>query len=158
LSVKPSEIVSYLKSRGLKLSLAESLTGGMIASGIVDVPGASDIFEGSVVSYSDAVKMNVLGVSGETLDEHTAVSFECAVGMARGARKIMSSDIAVSVTGVAGPGPAYDGQPQGTVFIGFSDKNGEGAVLKLFEGDRDEVRRQTRDAAYDLIMERALKL
>lgn len=157
-SVNSAQLIDYLRSKGLKCSFAESLTGGMIACGIVDVPGASDVFEGSIVSYSDNFKMNVLGVPSAVIESKTAVSAECAVAMAEGAYRLSGADIAVSVTGYAGPGDGADGTPCGTVYIGFNDRNGSGSFKKLFEGSRDEIRQQTRDAAVELVYSRACAL
>jgi len=153
--ITPKELVEYLKLNGLKCTFAESLTGGMAACGIVDVPGASNVFDGSIVSYSDRVKINVLGVPEAVINEKTAVSRECATYMARGAYMLTGADIAVSVTGYAGPGDGEDGTPCGTVYIGWCDKFDNDARKYHFDGDRDSVRKQTRDKAYELIMERA---
>lgn len=136
------ELVELLKSKGMKCSFAESLTGGLIASSIVDIPGASEVFDGSIVSYTDEVKINVLGVSKEIIDECTAASSECAELMALGALKLTGADVVVSVTGVAGPG-AYYGKPAGTVYFGIAGADGVKSLLLNFNGDRDEVRRLT---------------
>lgn len=153
-SVSSANLIDLLRAKGLKCSFAESLTGGMIACGIVDVPGASDVFEGSIVSYSDNFKMNVLGVPSEVISSKTAVSHECAVAMAQGALRLSGADIAVSVTGYAGPGDGPDGTPCGTVYIGVANKNGSDAFKMLFNGSRDEIRRQTRDYAIGLVYDR----
>lgn len=153
--ITPKDVVELLKAKGLKCTFAESLTGGMAACGIVDVPGASNVFDGSIVSYSDRVKINVLGVPSGVIEEKTAVSYECAVAMAQGAYRLTGADIAVSVTGYAGPGDGEDGTPCGTVYIGWCDKNGNDAVKCHFDGDRNSVRLQTRDKAYEIIVERA---
>ena len=119
------------------------------------VTGASNVFDGSIVSYSDRVKINVLGVPSGVIEEKTAVSYECAAAMAQGAYRLTGADIAVSVTGYAGPGDGEDGTPCGTVYIGWCDKNGNDAVKCHFDGDRNSVRLQTRDKAYEIIVERA---
>lgn len=157
-SVKAAELIDLLRSKGLKCSFAESLTGGMIASGVVDVPGASDVFEGSIVSYSDVFKINVLGVPSEVIKTKTAVSYDCAVNMALGALRLSGADVAISVTGYAGPGDGFDGTPCGTVYVGYADKNGSGAIAKLFTGSRDNIRTSTRDFAYELAYDRASEL
>lgn len=154
-SVSASELIDLLRSKGLKCTFAESLTGGMIACGIVDVPGASDVFEGSIVSYSDEFKMSVLGVSSDVIKTKTAVSSECAVEMALGVQRLSGADIAVSVTGYAGPGDGEDGTPCGTVYIGYADKNGSGALHERFIGRRNDIRKCTRDYVYDLLYDRA---
>jgi len=151
-------LIDLLRSKSLRCTFAESLTGGMAACGLVDVPGASDVFNGSIVSYSDDFKINVLGVPREVIDDKTAVSAECAVSMAEGALRLSNADISVSVTGYAGPGDGPDGTPCGTVYIGYADRNGIGFEAKLFDGTRDDVRRATRDAAYALMYGRALQL
>ena len=107
-------VAAVLVGRGLTLGLAESLTGGLAASRLVNVPGASRWFRGSVVSYASEVKFTVLGVP-----EGPVVSEDAARAMADGARRVLGSDIGLSITGVAGPDP-QDGQPPGTVFVGLS--------------------------------------
>ena len=153
--VEAAELIDFLRGKGLKCTFAESLTGGMAACGIVDVPGASDVFDGSIVSYSDRFKIDVLGVPEDIIRTKTAVSSECAVYMAKGALRLSGSDIAVSVTGYAGPGGGKDGTPCGTVYIGFADKNGSDSVKRIFTGSREDVRLSTRDQAYELVYERA---
>ena len=107
-------VLSLLRSRGLTLGLAESLTGGMMGSRICDVPGASDVFRGSIVSYAPDVKFSVLGVP-----EGPVVSADAAAAMAAGARRVLGASVGVAVTGVAGPGPDEDGIAAGTVFVGL---------------------------------------
>ena len=157
-SVSSAGLISILRDKGLKCTFAESLTGGMISCGIVDVPGASDVFEGSIVSYSDKFKIDVLGVPSDVIATRTAVSHECAVNMALGALRLSGADIAVSVTGYAGPGDGFDGTPCGTVYIGYADRNGSGAIEEHFEGSREAIRTSTRDRAYETAYERILDL
>lgn len=158
MSVTAEQLIDRLRSRGLKCSFAESLTGGKIACGIVDIPGASDVFDGSIVSYSDRFKIEVLGVPQDVIDSKTAVSQECALAMARGALRLSGADIAVSVTGYAGPGDGADGTPCGTVYIGYADKNGEDCYKKLLEGSREDIRNSTQIFAYELVYNKCLKL
>lgn len=113
-------VVNKLRKKGYTLSCAESCTGGLIAKCITDISGCSDVFWGGVVSYDNIVKMNVLGVKKETLDEHGAVSFETAREMALGVKKACSTDIGISTTGIAGPGGGTRGKPVGTVYIGIA--------------------------------------
>lgn len=148
-----AQAVSSLKQNGLKLCFAESLTGGMISSGIVDVPGASAVFNGSVVSYVNEVKTGVLGVSPDVIAEKTEVSYECAEQMASGAAKILSADIAISVTGIAGPGGELPGKPVGTVFMGIYNRGAVSSVRLDLAGDRDSIRKQTASEAYKKIIE-----
>ena len=148
-----AQAVASLKQKDLKLCFAESLTGGMISSGIVDVPGASAVFNGSVVSYVNEVKTGVLGVSPEVISEKTEVSYECAEQMASGAAKILSADIAISVTGIAGPGGDMPGKPVGTVFMGIYNRGAVSSVRLDLAGDRDSIRKQTASEAYKKIIE-----
>ena len=148
-----AQAVASLKQKDLKLCFAESLTGGMISSGIVDVPGASAVFNGSVVSYVNEVKTGVLGVSPEVISEKTEVSYECAEQMASGAAKILSADIAISVTGIAGPGGDMPGKPVGTVFMGIYNRGEVSSVRLDLTGSRDEIRHKTAAEAYRKIIE-----
>jgi len=142
------ELVELLKKKNLKIGFAESCTGGLISAGIVDIPGASDVFYGSIVSYDNSIKEKCLGVSKEVLETKGAVSYECAMMMAEGARKALDTDIAVSVTGIAGPGGGTAEKPVGTVFIGYSDKDGSESIVTFSEGDRNEIRKVTCFKAY----------
>ena len=117
-------LIRELRSRKLVIGTAESCTAGMIASEIGDIPGASDVFEGGIVSYANEVKMNVLGVPSAVLEAHGAVSEECASHMARGALRVLGTDIAVSVTGIAGPGGGTEEKPVGTVCFGVAMSDG----------------------------------
>ena len=114
-------VVAMLKEKGLTLAVAESCTGGYIGKLLTDIPGASAAFAGGFITYSNEAKINLLGVSPETLQKHSAVSPETAMEMARGARERLGTDLAVSVTGEAGPNPdPQTGKPVGTVFLGIS--------------------------------------
>ncbi len=150
-----SQAVYVLSQKGLKLGFAESLTGGMISSGIVDIPGASAVFNGAVVSYVNEVKTSVLGVDPAVISEVTEVSSECAEQMASGAAKLLSADIAVSVTGIAGPGGDLPGKPVGTVFMGLYNRGEVSSVRLDLSGTRDEIRRSTAACAYIKIIEMA---
>ena len=118
-------LVEKLKEKGLTFACAESCTGGLIAKRIVDISGCSDVFLGGAVTYANSAKEKMLGVSQETLAAHGAVSEETAAEMARGIRNALGADIAVSVTGIAGPGGGTPEKPVGTVFVGLSTKDGE---------------------------------
>ena len=114
-------VVAKLKEKGLTLAVAESCTGGYIGKLLTDIPGASAAFAGGFITYSNEAKINLLGVSPETLQKHSAVSPETAMEMARGARERLGTDLAASVTGEAGPNPdPQTGKPVGTVFLGIS--------------------------------------
>ena len=148
-----SLIVTKATASGIKIGFADSLTGGMISSCIVSVPGASSCLEGSVVSYSNEVKEGLLNVDPDVIREHGAVSEPCAMQMASGARKALGTDIAVSVTGIAGPSGGSDRKPVGTVYIGYSSKDDCFAEHFVFEGDRDAVREQTVLTAYRILLQ-----
>ena len=138
---------------GKTLATAESCTGGMIGAALTAVPGASRVYKGGVVSYWSEVKEKLLGVSGEDLENLGPVSMQVAGSMAQGARKLLKTEFAVSVTGLAGPDGDEFGRPVGTVFVGFD--NGARTVVRQyrFGGDRDSVRRQAAEAALKLILE-----
>ncbi|MGI6495903.1 MAG: CinA family protein [Kiritimatiellia bacterium] len=150
-----AKLVSGLVSRSLTLATAESCTGGLIAARLTDIPGASAVFLGGVVAYDNRVKREMLRVPAETLAAHGAVSAETAIAMAEGVRARTGADLAVSTTGIAGPGGATPGKPVGTVHIGLSGGNAPAtATCFHFAGDRPEVRRQAVDAAIALLLDR----
>ena len=138
-----SRVIEIFREKGLSLALAESCTGGMIAETITNVAGASDIFYGSAVTYVNSAKEHILGVTRETLEKHGAVSSECAEEMACGARRAYGADVAMSVTGIAGPGGGSEAKPVGTVWFGLATKDGAETFRRRFDGDRAAVRRQT---------------
>ena len=138
-----SRVIEIFREKGLSLALAESCTGGMIAETITNVAGASDIFYGSAVTYVNGAKEHILGVARETLEKHGAVSSECAEEMACGARRVYGADVAMSVTGIAGPGGGSEAKPVGTVWFGLATKDGAETFRRRFDGDRAAVRRQT---------------
>ena len=138
---------------GKRLATAESLTGGGIGHAITSVSGASAVYAGGVISYTNEVKHNVLGVPAELLDTLGAVSGPVAKAMAEGVRRVIGADAAVSVTGLAGPGGDEFGHSVGTVFIGYADGKTAFSREYHFEGDREAVRNQTIDAALSLILE-----
>ena len=121
------EIVERASARGVTVSTAESLTAGMIASTIADIPGASAVLRGGAVTYCDEIKHRVLGVEQETLDRYTAVSHQTAREMAVGSLELYQSDIAVSATGYAGPGGGTEDDPAGTFYIGWAYRSADGA-------------------------------
>lgn len=138
---------------GKRLATAESLTGGRIGAALTAVPGASRVYAGGVVSYTDEVKHRVLGVPEEMLKSCGAVSAAVAQAMAQGAREALSADVAVSATGLAGPGGDDFGNGVGTVFIGYSDAAQTLSRRFLFTGNREQIRTQTVEAALKLILE-----
>ena len=146
-----SDVLKALK--GKTFATAESCTGGGIGAAITAVPGASKVFVGCVVSYTNDVKHRVLGVEQAVLDKYGAVSAPVAGAMASGVRNLMQADVAVSVTGLAGPGGDDFGNPVGTVCIGYADKRQRLAKQYHFYGDRDEIRDQAIRAALELVLE-----
>ena len=136
------KVVASFAEGGCTLAFAESCTGGLAAESIVQIPGSSKIFYGSVVSYDNSVKEKLLFVKKETLESVGAVSEECAMQMADGARKQIGTDIAISVTGIAGPGGGTPEKPVGLVYIGVSSKCGTYAKKLLLGhlGTRNEIR------------------
>ena len=143
--------VKALKERGLTVSAAESCTGGLIAKRITDIAGASAVFPGGVVSYTNAVKANILGVPGDILDRFGAVSEPVAKAMAEGVRRIMKSDLALSVTGLAGPDGDDRGNPVGTVYIGLAAPGGTEVTHLVLKGGRESIRQQAADYALALL-------
>ena len=146
-------VVAAASRRGLTVATAESLTGGLIAAMLTSVPGASAAVRGGIVSYVNDVKEKVLGVSGDVLGTQGAVDELVALQMARGALRDMGSDVAVSVTGIAGPAGAEPGKPVGTVWIGCATVRGTHATRYQFEGGREAVRLQTVLAALQVMGE-----
>ena len=136
------KLVALLKAQGLTCSTAESCTGGGVGSAITAVPGSSSVFLGGVISYANEVKRDVLGVAAEVLDSYGAVSPQVAAQMAEGARKLLKSDLAVSLTGIAGPDGGSDEKPVGLVWFGLTTASGTRTEKKMFRGNRARVREQ----------------
>ena len=136
------KLVALLKAQGLVCATAESCTGGGVGSAITAVPGSSAVFAGGVISYSNEVKRDVLGVSARSLQTVGAVSSEVAAQMADGVRKLLKTDLAVSLTGIAGPDGGSDEKPVGLVWFGLSTKDGTRTEKVIFSGDRARVRAQ----------------
>ena len=148
---RASEVITRL--RGKTLATAESCTGGGIGQTLTAVPGASEVYKGGIISYCNEIKHKLLDVPDCTLAEFGAVSAPVAEAMAQGARNALNADVAVSVTGLAGPSGDAFGNPVGTVFIGYADERITLSRHYLFSGDRDAIRKQAVDAALELILE-----
>lgn len=142
-----------MKTRIFTLGTAESCTGGLIASRITDVPGSSAYFLGGVVAYAYPVKADLLGVAWETLKTHGAVSREVVLEMARGVRTHLHADIAVSVSGIAGPGGGTEAKPVGTVWLGLVAPAGEWARLFHFQGDRAKNKASAATEALNFVVD-----
>ena len=150
---RPLKQVAYdlLLEKGKTVCFAESCTAGMVSSEFVDIPGASQVFMGSVVTYGNKVKSNLLGVSTDVLDNLGAVSRECAQEMAEGARKLLGTDIAVSITGIAGPTGESAAKPVGLVYLAISDEKGTEVKEVHLSGNRMRVRRVAVLHAFNMI-------
>jgi len=146
------KLISLIRKKNLTISFAESCTGGLLSASFAAIPGVSDIFQGSVVSYSNEVKQSLLGVQAETLQKFGAVSEQTVREMAIGAKKILKTDIVVSVSGIAGPSGGTKEKPVGTVFFYFLGPGFERAERKLFAGSRDEIQRQSVGFTVDSIL------
>lgn len=136
------------------LATAESCTGGGIGDALTSIPGASNVYKGGIISYCNEIKHTLLGVPIGTLATFGAVSAQVAEAMAAGARTALDADVAVSVTGLAGPSGDDHGNPVGTVYIGYADERMCISKHYLFAGDRASIRQQAIDAALDLILSR----
>ena len=137
---------------------AESCTGGLISAFITDIAGASAVFYGGIVSYDNSIKEKLLGVHAETLREKGAVSSETALEMSAGAVRALGVDLAVSVTGIAGPGGGTDKKPVGLVYISVASQKGLSVTENHFSGDRESVRLQTVQKALSLLLAEAEQL
>lgn len=144
-------VLDLARERGLTLAAAESCTGGLVAARLTSVPGSSDVFVGGVVAYDDRLKRELLRVPEETLERHGAVSAETAAALASGARKALGADLAVSVTGVAGPDGGSDEKPVGLVYLHATGPAEDQAVELRLPGDRDAVRRRAAASALHLL-------
>ncbi|WP_068397812.1 CinA family protein [Kribbia dieselivorans] len=145
-----ADVVARLTAAGLTIATGESLTAGLVAARIADVPGASAVLRGGVVAYATEIKATVLGVDRVLLAERGAVDPEVAAQMAAGAARVLGADVGVATTGVAGPSE-QDGQPVGTVFVAVSGALGEDVRPLALHGDRAQIRAATVEAVLDLV-------
>jgi nicotinamide-nucleotide amidase len=135
------EIVNLLREKGLTLGAVESATGGLISSMITSVPGSSDVYLGSVISYSNDVKVKVIGVRVAAIEKYGAVSAPVARQMASGGRKLLNLDICLADTGIAGPSGATTTKPLGLFYLGLATPNGVHSEKRIFKGTREENQR-----------------
>ena len=147
------EIINIMRENKLTLGTVESATSGLIAHLITNVPGSSDVFQGSIVSYSNEVKREIVGVRELTLKEYGAVSPQVAMAMAKGGRKLLGVDICIADTGIAGPTGATPGKPVGLFYLGLSHQDGTFTRQFLFKGAREENKQQAAQAALMWVME-----
>lgn len=136
---EPADVVRALAGTGETLGTAESLTGGLLGAAITSVSGSSAVYAGGLVTYATRLKVQLLGVPTELVEEHGVVSAECAAAMAEGARRVLGSDWAVSTTGVAGP-DLQEGKPAGTAYVGVAGPEGTTTHALALDGDREAVR------------------
>ena len=146
-----------LRKSHATVSVAESATGGMLGERFTSVPGSSDYFAGGFIAYNNAMKVELLGVSPEILEEHGAVSRETAEAMAIGARRRTNSTYALSITGEAGPNPGSESAPVGTVYVGVAEAAGVHVVHRQFFGDRQRIRAFTCQMALDALRRRVVR-
>ncbi len=144
-------ILDKCKGKGLKIACAESCTGGLLSALFTHIPGSSAVFEGGFVTYSNSLKLTLLGVHADSLAECGAVSERVAMEMAGNARKHSKADITISITGIAGPDGGTPEKPVGLVYIGISTENHAEVHKYLFKGDRTEIRLQSVEQALNLI-------
>ncbi len=152
------KIGRLLQERRLKLGLAESCTGGLLGHRITNVPGSSEYFMGGVISYAYDAKVSILGVSWETLKTFGAVSHETVLEMARGAKKLFNVDIAVSVSGIAGPGGGTVDKPVGTTWVGLVANDVEWTREFHFDGNRVQNKTASAGAALQMLLDYLLEL
>jgi PncC family amidohydrolase len=147
-----ARMLSSMERAGLTLATAESLTGGGLGATVTSVPGASRVYVGGVVAYAGRVKVELLGVAPEVVEQHGVVSEPCARAMAEGVRRLLGADVGVATTGVAGPDPQED-KPAGTVHVAVAAPGATQARVLHLSGDRAQVRRDTARAALELVAE-----
>lgn len=148
-----SQLIQYLKNENLTIATAESCTGGLIAKLITDISGSSDVFPGGVVSYSNKMKQKWLHVNEETLVNYGAVSQETVAEMLDGIKSETGADIAVAISGVAGPGGGTIEKPVGTVYIGILSNGNKIIKRYIFQGSREDVRNNSAIKILELIQE-----
>jgi nicotinamide-nucleotide amidase len=151
-------LVELCRERKLRIAVAESCTGGLAGSRIARVPGASDVFRGGVIAYSNEVKQALLGVPAEVLERHGAVSRECALAMAAGARRATGASLAASITGIAGPGGATPAKPVGLVYVAVAGDGVERVRELRLPGDRQRVQHLSALAAIEAMRRAVLGL
>ena len=146
-----ADLINKARERKIKIACAESCTGGLVGAALTEIPGSSDVFNGSAVTYSNEAKQNILGVSEETLKNFGAVSEQCATEMATGALRIYKADVAVSITGIAGPDGGTESKPVGTVCFGLAIQDKTLAFTQHFSGTRQEIREFSVQTAISMI-------
>jgi len=146
-------LCEIMRARGLTLAAAESCTGGLVADRITNVSGSSEYFPGGIVAYAYEAKVNLLGVSWDTLNLHGAVSAETVLEMARGARKVFNADISISVSGIAGPTGGLPEKPVGTTWFGLATSTGEWTRHFAWDGNRLQNKHYSSEAALQFVLD-----
>ena len=141
------DIGNLLHQKGLTLGVVESATGGLISHLITNIPGSSDYYQGSITSYSNEAKIELVGVKANTIKQYGAVSHQVAEEMAQGGRKALAVDICIADTGIAGPGGATPEKPVGLFYLGLSYQTGTYSQKHIFHGDREQNKRDAVEAA-----------
>jgi PncC family amidohydrolase len=152
---KAASLVALCRSHGLSITTAESCTGGLVAALLTEIPGASALFNQGYITYANSAKTQLLGVPEATLEAHGAVSETVAAAMAEGARQKAAADIAIAITGIAGPGGGSTEKPVGTVFIALACAAHREVRRHHFHGDRQAIRLQSVEAALDMAQQAA---
>ena len=147
-------VLDRAREMGVRVAVAESCTGGLLGARLTEIPGSSDVFAGGVIAYENAVKQEMLGVGSDVLAAQGAVSGPVAVAMAEGALNRLGVDLAISVTGIAGPGGGSESKPVGTMWFGVAGRGGPAAVHSIFIGTRSEIRYRAAQAALFLLFRR----
>lgn len=146
------KVGELLKEKKFTISCAESCTGGLLTSKLTDIAGSSEYVKGSIVSYSNEIKISAVRVNEETLKNFGAVSYETAYEMAKNIREIFKTDIGVGITGIAGPGGGSDKKPVGLVYISVANKNSVHVEKFIFTGNRIEIKNKSADTALKMLL------
>lgn len=154
LAERATAVVAAVADAGRTLATAESCTGGLVGHLLTEVPGASSVFRGGVIAYADTVKIRSLGVPEATIAAHGAVSAQTAVAMAEGARRALDADVAIAVTGIAGPSGGTEAKPVGLTYVAVADAAGHDVKRFAWSGDRHANKAASAGAALDLLLAR----
>lgn len=145
-------LIKHCLKKGITLAVAESCTGGLLGAKIVDVSGVSQVFKGGVICYANAVKINLLGVSASIIEQEGAVSSACAEAMACGVRELLDADLAIAITGVAGPSGGTLKKPVGLVYLCVATRESLTVRDFQFQGTRSEIREQAAESAVEMML------
>ena len=152
------DVGDLLRQKGLTLGVVESATGGLISHLLTNIPGSSDYYQGSITAYSNGAKVKVVGVKEETINKYGAVSPQVAEEMAQGGGQVLSADVCIADTGIAGPGGTTPGKPVGLFYIGLSHAGGTYSQKHIFSDDREQNKREAAEAALNWLKEYLINL